>query len=388
LIHAFTDAQKYLLIGIEMFEKENLIEDLLNRIGVSLQISDSKHEEVSGHYEAVGNWLAEDEDLEHLNPTVYPQGSFAIGTTVKPIGQQEHDVDLVVEFDSWDQSADDLYNAVRRRIESNGNYGDKTEPKQRCVRICYADNFHLDVLPARPDSTGMLPVGSIDVPDRKLEDWKESNPKGYIEWFEDAAFIVEERRILLEASVEQAPRKVPYEWKPPLKRAVQLIKRWRDIRYESDPENSPISIVLTTLAAEGYRKAESTLEALGQILDYIVDSVPEVGRLVVKNPGNEKEDFSEKWDEEPQAYKAFLEGIYELHQKWKSLIGLSNDEALQVLSELFGGKLAKQVLVERTKWISDLSREGAVKISATGGLVASSDVLAKTEIPAHKYFGE
>jgi len=178
-----------------MFEKENLIEDLLNRIGESLQISDSKHKEISEHYEAVGSWLAEDEDLDHLNPTIYPQGSFAIGTTVKPIGQQEHDVDLVVQFDPWDQGPDELFQAVLRRIESNGLYGEKTEPKNRCVRICYADNFHMDILPSRPDITGMLPDGSIDVPDRKLKDWKESNPKGYVEWFEKAASLPEQRQI-------------------------------------------------------------------------------------------------------------------------------------------------------------------------------------------------
>ena len=371
-----------------MFEKENLIEDILNRIGESLQISDSKHEEVSGHYEAVGKWLAEDEDLGHLNPAVYPQGSFAIGTTVQPTGQQEHDVDLVVEFDSWDQGPGDLFNAVKRRIESNGLYSDKTESKKRCVRICYADNFHMDVLPSRPDSTGMLPVGSIDVPDRELEDWKESNPKGYIQWFESAAFLPEERRILLEASVEQAPGKVPYRWKPPLKRAVQLIKRWRDVRYEGHSGEGPISIVLTTLAAEGYQKAESTLVATTQILDHIVDAIPEMGRLVVRNPGNPKEDFSEKWDGEPQAYKDFVEGVSEFHRQWHSLGKLADDESLQLLGELFGETLANQVLVERTKWISDLTRDGAVKISATGALVASKSAAAKTEIPPHKFFGE
>lgn len=371
-----------------MFEKENLIEDLLNRIGVSLQISDSKHEEVSRHYETVGKWLAEDEDLGHLNPAVYPQGSFAIGTSVRPIGQQEHDVDLVVEFDSWDQGPDVLFNAVRRRIEGNGVYAGKTEPKQRCVRIRYADNFHLDVLPARPDGTGTLPAGSIDVPDRKLKDWKESNPKGYVEWFERAAALPEERRILMEASVEQAPGKVPYRWKPPLKRAVQLLKRWRDIRYEKRSGEGPISIVLTTLAAEGYQKAENTIDAITQILDHIVASIPADGRLVVINPGNPKEDFSEKWDEEPETYIDFVEGICEFHKQWNSLEGLTDHQSVSLLGELLGENLAKQVLVERTKWISDLTRDGAVRISATGALAASTSAAAKTEIPQQTFYGD
>jgi len=194
----------------------------------------------------------------------------------------------------------------------------------------------------------------------------------------------------LEASVEQAPGKVPYKWKPPLKRAVQLIKRWRDIRCQRDSGEPPISIVLTTLAAKGYQKAETTIEAITQILDYIANSIPDLdyGRLVVRNPGNEKEDFSEKWDEEPQTYLDFVEGIFEFHQQWHSLAELKGEDVVNFLGELFGEKLANQVLVERTKWISDLTRDGAVKISTTGGLVASTSIAAKMEIPTHRFFGE
>ena len=55
------------------------------------------------------------------------------------------------------------------------------ELKNRCVRVSYATEFHLDILPACPDryAGGTCVV----VPDRKVQHWKASNPKGFAQWF-------------------------------------------------------------------------------------------------------------------------------------------------------------------------------------------------------------
>ena len=45
---------------------------------------------------------------------------------------------------------------------------------------------------------------------------------------------------------EELTEQVPYEIKPPLKIAVQLAKRYRDVYFKNDEENTPPSIVLTT----------------------------------------------------------------------------------------------------------------------------------------------
>jgi hypothetical protein len=55
------------------------------------------------------------------------------------------------------------------------------ERLKRCLRLNYAGAFHLDILPACPNDR--LGGGAILVPDRKLECWKDSNPKGFAEWF-------------------------------------------------------------------------------------------------------------------------------------------------------------------------------------------------------------
>ena len=59
-----------------------------------LDISEDLREAAVGAYEEVGAWLA-----EHGNPgcRVYPQGSFLLGTVVRPATPRgEYDIDLVI----------------------------------------------------------------------------------------------------------------------------------------------------------------------------------------------------------------------------------------------------------------------------------------------------
>ncbi len=71
----------------------------------------------------------------------------------------------------------------------------------RCIRLNYAGDFHLDIVPAVPD----FEVGGtyIFVPDLDAnlaidapqnDRWKPSNPKGYQIWFEDhCKYLVTEK---------------------------------------------------------------------------------------------------------------------------------------------------------------------------------------------------
>ena len=51
-----------------------------------------------GRYEAVCRWLeAQGGAVERHPPSMYPQGSIRIGTTVRTFGRDEHDLDFVCE---------------------------------------------------------------------------------------------------------------------------------------------------------------------------------------------------------------------------------------------------------------------------------------------------
>src|SRR5437763_464870 len=76
-------------------------------------------------------------------------------------------------------------NLIERRLKDNEIYRHMVQRMNRCIRLNYEHQFHMDILPAcrDPKNGGTC----LLVPDRKLEDWKASNPKGYAAWFDSKA---------------------------------------------------------------------------------------------------------------------------------------------------------------------------------------------------------
>jgi len=351
------------------------LDDLLVRICAALQITSTQHQLAEDRYGTIGKWLeAPGSPLAPFGPVIYPQGSLRIGTTVKPIGHQEYDLDLVCEFRKLDwrrlRNPVVLLEAVETRLRAHQTYRAMLERKKRCLRVCYTNDFHLDILPACPDPDSGREC--IVVPDRALRDWMPSNPNGYATWFEARAASV-----LTEVSkrVEPLPAQEPLELKAPLKRVVQLLKRWRDLAYRANPDLAPVSIVLTTLAASYYRGEDSPARALSGILDATVESLPPEGyRLEVRNPTNEKEDFGERWDAQPGAYQAFVTGITAFRTGWRALLGVRGLHLVTAgLSQLFGEDVAKSAVRGHTEAIEKArsSRQLGVQ-RGTGAMISGA----------------
>ncbi len=373
------------MIVSESFDLQ--LSDLLNRIGIKLQLTPTQHQLAEQRYREIGDWLSiGDSPVARYSPTIYPQGSLQIGTTVKPLGRQEYDLDLVLEI-NWDwrriRNPVILLDLVEARLRQHGTYRGMLERKNRCVRVQYANQFHLDILPACPDpgSGGTCVV----VPDREARGWRPSNPKGYAEWFDQRA---QAAVLELTKEVKPLPDWEPNHARPPLTRAVQLLKRWRDIRYAKTPDLAPISIVLTTLAAQHYGGEEFVNQALEGIVDRIVAALPAFGRLVILNPSNLQEDLSERWDEKSGAYQAFVSGLRELQATWKQLNqqrGMANIQA--VLQQLFGEELAKAVVVEQTKAVDSLRPQQSLGVRRGSGTLAGLSA-AVVPIPRNTFYGE
>lgn len=72
---------------------------ILNYLAEELDVPPSKYHEAKERYEAIGAWLdAADSELARYQPSIYPQGSFALGTVVKPFFDEEYDVDAVCQL--------------------------------------------------------------------------------------------------------------------------------------------------------------------------------------------------------------------------------------------------------------------------------------------------
>jgi hypothetical protein len=89
------------------------------------------------------------------------------------------------------------------------------------------------------------------------------------------------------ASVHPVPPQEPSVIKAPLRRIVQLLKRYRDLFFLGD-ENRPASILLTTLAGNHYRAQTSIADGLEAVLDATAQQIhlAGTGRIVVHNPAD------------------------------------------------------------------------------------------------------
>jgi hypothetical protein len=368
------------------------MDNLLWRVCDELQLSSARYDQAVARYEAVCQWLeADDSALASFRPSMYPQGSMRIGTTVKPLGREEHDLDFVCEFrvqPATFESPLQLLRLVEVRLRQHKSYAPILEVKNRCVRLNYANEFHMDILPACPDraSGGTCVV----VPDRQSRWWKPSNPKGYAEWFEKRCELVIEILMAERASVfakaEPIPDQEATAEKATLKRAVQLLKRWRDVRYQKSSEVAPISMVLTTLAAQTYRGERSVSDALSNILDKMVALTETCKpRIVVLNPANDQEDLSERWDD-PVQYAAFVQGIRELRAAWTEAMSTSGIHHVGKLLEGIFGEPVTHAVRKQAVQVQDLRARSALRASSTGALAVTPSL--GTLSRPHTFHGE
>ena len=302
---------------------------LLEMMVASLEIPESAYETAKKRYEDIGGFLGRGESICFKNdPHVFPQGSFRLGTAIRPLNDnEEYDLDLACSLtegiSTRTHTQADLKKLVGKEIHSYRTARQiKAEPaeKHRCWRLEYEDgmSFHMDIVPSIPEDdvhrqlltesmikSGQTRFMSEDVTayalsitddrhpnfNRIADDWNVSNPEGYARWFESR--MRGENVLLLEkaAQVDSLPL---YKRKTSLQQTIQLLKRHRDQMFRKDPEVKPISIIITTLAAAGYSDATSLEEALSGILNTL-SAFANSGKSFVPNPVNPEENFADRW---------------------------------------------------------------------------------------------
>jgi hypothetical protein len=365
------------------------LDDLLHRICINLQLSLTDYSLAVEHYQAIGNYLeSKDSPVAQYHPNIYPQGSLRIGTTVKPHGKQEYDLDIVCEMSNLEMerlsNPVSLLTDIEDWLKKNGRYKDKVERMNRCVRVNYDYQFHLDILPAQPDEASGYCC--VLVPDCKLDDWKPSNPKGYAEWF-DAAAEYSKFELVMEAA-EPLPAHEPIEFKPPLKRAVQLLKRYRDMTLGYDSK-AAISIVLTTLSARNYVGQQSVNDTLLGVLEGIVAGLPSQGIMEVRNPMNHNELLSERWNSDPKLYDEFKEWIIEFRNDWRAINSAKGlPSRMPLLGKLFGEERVNIALEDQAEAIHNLRPSSSIGVKKASGIITIVDSAETVPVLKNNYYGE
>ena len=365
--------------------RQSQSDNLLEQVCIALQPTEAQYEDATRKYQAVGLWLsADDSPLRPFAPDIYPQGSMKLGTTNRPWRGEEYDLDIVCQLHGCGHAHPlDVYEAVYQRMAGNERYRPILERKKRCLRLDYAGNFHMDILPACPDP----PRGGtcVKVPDCELVAWSPSNPLGFAEWF----FARCEITALLELTefrkaIRPLPNPVPSKYKYPLQRIVQLMKRHRDSFFDGN-RDAARSVVLTTLAAEAYQGEESLLQGLDSIIAVIVRKVESYpGILPVLNPTNRHENFADSWTPETYGqFKAYLRNFR------KHLDQMMRSQGLDVfkiaMSDLFGSGPATQALKAYGLTAQDLRERNQVRLTPRSATLTTAS--AGLAIPRNNFFG-
>ena len=365
--------------------------DVLDRLiaagAAELDLTPSQHARAVGHYEAVGDYLAErGSPLERYTPVVFAQGSIAIGTATKPVGRDEFDLDLMCRL-AIRSDADPavVKRIVGERLRAHDTYRSMLREKNRCWRLVYAGEFHMDIIPGIPEPRGGTGTALL-VPDRELRCWKETDPKGYAAWFLARAEGAAASVTAIRAEVEPAPAPPDERRKLALQVVVQLLKRHRDLMFAGD-EDAPISIVITTLAARAYDGSRSVVGALSGALERMPHHVERTatGAALVSNPVNSLENFADKWATHPRREQCLFDWIARARRDLERLRTAGLPTMRDALGGWVGERAAARAIGDYGRDMR-LRRDAGIGVSAATGTLGSVSARS-TRSPKHTFFG-
>lgn len=374
------------------------INDLYRRIGLAIDISDEMFEKAVTEYEELGKWI--DKETPQYKISIYPQGSFALGTVVRPISDSDdYDIDLVCEFEqSYTLTAKELkVDTVKPLLLRYKRVKGNIVEKRRCWHIEYetVPNFHMDIIPAYKDQE----IIQITEHDERSNNYSYmgSNPAGYARWFFKRCeqqrtrlyenYVREHRLIVAQADVEKVKR---LKVKTPLQRAIQLLKRHRDIMFsDRDEKLKPISIIITTVAAQLYQEEDGVYETIRNFLNkaptYILMK-KQNGEFYIENPSYAGDNFANKWNEHPERAGTFFEWIEKAKQdltgEWlerSTTIEMASN-IKRVLGMNTGNKVFSDIAKERHTAI----KEGALRVDPTTGTLSKTGTIS---IPENHHYG-
>ena len=346
----------------------NQLDLLLEGVARSLQLTKTLYDDAESKYLAVADWLSKpDSPLATFNPTIYPQGSMSLQTTVKPRAQDEFDLDLVclLEIDP-SVGAAHLFQLVQERIaEQRKVQIDSRNPfPLHSSQLCRAVSLGHHPRLSKP---GAVRETAILIPDRELQSLKNSNPKAYIGWFDGKC----ERKLSIYAKEGVEPLPENGGRKACLRLITQLTKRHRDVVYADDPA-SPASIALTTLLGNSYRGEGVCTDALLSALDEVAALIAGTqGILVISNPVDPSENLIRKWT--PLTYRRFREFVLNFRERMRHLLTLQGMQAVQAeLEALFGEAPARASIQELAKKVNDDRSSGRLHVAGPAATLASS----------------
>jgi hypothetical protein len=254
-----------------------------------ISLSCREKERISKAIKFLENFCSSDGPMDKSIIRLFTHGSFAHGTALSPIeDHKDYDVDVMMILNlkslgigSRDPSSVLKWLTVRlRSYYECFSYLEnipRIMQRQRCVRIEYAADFHIDVVPSYYEEEWFSPridKSFLRVPDRDSNWWIKSNPEGFTNWF---------------SSIDAKHR-------GQLAKVVKMVKHWRDIKF--DARHSPSSIILETLCGKCIPSTSDSDEELfiGTVENILSCLTKSFYSISVLNPSLLNENLGRNWE--------------------------------------------------------------------------------------------
>jgi hypothetical protein len=148
----------------------------------AVNINPDRLRQLDGHVAAIKSCLREDEGLSPMLRGFVPQGSWAQRTIIRPLPGQEFDADLLVDMKqqrAWAEDPKRYLQAVHDSLRASARYRSRVELKTRCVRVIYANDCHVDLVPY-VHTFGWFE--RHEIVNRTANRFEQVNPDGFTKW--------------------------------------------------------------------------------------------------------------------------------------------------------------------------------------------------------------
>lgn len=288
----------------------------------SVNLPDWRLTELSGRVDSIYNALQKDTEYGGLITGKIPQGSWAHRTIIKPKPDHEYDADILLCVDENSDWANDKAQYIEKLYWALGRAGYLSRHrKTRCVRVDYANDCHVDLVPYVTSWDGTHIVNRVE------GTWEDTKPEGFTTW-------MAERDEMTNGN---------------FRKAVRLLKYIRDHRgYFTGTR----SIILTTLLGNrvsywtkiadpsAYSSVSNTLVTLAEELNDWLQARPSMPE--VEDPSSPGTFFTpHRWSE--QSYQHFRNRIATLVPDMRAALDEPNaDKSADKWRLVFGDDFKKE----------------------------------------------
>lgn len=380
-----------------MRKKELRQQDILKLIE-GLDISPTMHKNATEKYKAVATYL----QVQGLTCDIFPQGSFSLGTVVRPYKESkevDYDLDFICCLGEQKEKTTARYvkNIVKDTLCKSELYKEKLQDIEwdKCWTLSYAEvngiGFNIDIVPGVSESDEIIHSivrGNLSEEDAKLAVaitdkrnqnyfWLTSNPRAYKNWFEaiNKPFLEYDRQnrrqIILEKSrqiynsIEEIPEDLE---RSSLQRVIQILKHHRDVYYcrIKKEDLKPTSAIITTICAEiayGINPSLDVFELLQIIAnDFEIYSKNQIlteeefskqyenkntirksdGKWCIINPVNSNDNLADSWNENPEKAELFFKWVKVMRKDCLESLQIEDNEFIALLENNFGREYVKK----------------------------------------------